>query len=386
MHNALVELDSVSVCYPLEPLVERSIKDLIVAPMKRRGAAIGCVEAIRRVSFVLRPGDRLGIVGPNGAGKSTLLRAIAGIYPISEGKMTVRGRVNGLFDLGVGFEMHETGRTNIYLRGYLIGLSKKQIRSIEGEIVDFSGLGQFIDLPLKSYSAGMQVRLAFAISTAVQSEVLLIDEVIAAGDAEFQRRAKERFQAMIDKAQCMIMTSHDINSIRSFCSLGLWLDNGSVRFLGPCQDAANAYEAFLLGPNVAQDGKLRPLHYVRRRPMWLGVEITHRSEGVEIATSEVAWAFSAEFPLGRYLQHGRESAVSVRIRFRVIEGEFAIGIIDSSYQKIEGEERYRPGKDHAIELHADKAQHAEAIMFRNGSIPNRSRAVISEIEVVQPRR
>ena len=162
MKDVLIHLESVSVCYPLEPLVEGSIKDIIVALFSRRAIRVGTVEANRKVSLDLSAGDRLGIIGANGAG----IRTIAGIYPVPEGRV--------------------------------------------GEIIEFSGLGQFTDLPMKSYSAGMQVRLAFAISTAIESEVPLIDEVISAGDMELQHRA--RASVMIDKAHCMVIASHDITA------------------------------------------------------------------------------------------------------------------------------------------------------------------------------
>lgn len=393
MSSPLIQLEAVSVRYPVEPLVQKSLKDLASLVFYRRRTRARFVEALRELSLTFQSGQRIGIIGANGAGKSTLLRTIAGIYPVESGRLTVNGRVNALFDLGVGFEVSDTGRHNIYLRGYLLGLTKKEIQFIEDDIIDFSGLGQFIDLPLKSYSSGMQVRLAFAISTAVESEILLIDEVIGAGDAEFHLRARSRLQGMIAKSKCMILVSHDLNTIREFCNVGLWLDSGKLKFMGPTHEAIERYEDYVEGASSIAEAAdstasaniaRQPIDFIRTRPMWPNVQIIKDGGAVEISTTDVPWSFTAEFPLTRYFQRPGTTGAIIHVKLRVLEGQISAGVVDSSYLKIAGEKFYEPGEDHDITLHATRSQHSGAIIFRKGSVAegNKARAVVLDLQMV----
>lgn len=184
--------------------------------------------ALREVSFAVENGERLGIVGRNGAGKSTLLKTLCRIYKPTAGKITVNGRIAPLLEIGAGFHPEFTGRENIYFNGTILGYSKEQIRAIEEEVIDFAELKEFIDTPVKYYSTGMYMRLAFSLATAVHPDILVLDELFAGGDAEFVKRGKERMYRMIDRASVMILVSHDESLLRSLCSRFIWLDHGQI--------------------------------------------------------------------------------------------------------------------------------------------------------------
>ncbi len=216
MNSASIQLNGVNLHYASVAFAERSLKALLARAFRPATANSGVVDvhALRDVSLAIGSGERIGLVGPNGAGKSTLLRAIANLYPISSGRVRIRGKVRGLFELGLGFEPDATGRENILYRGLLLGQTPRQMAALEPEIVSFADLDEFIDYPLRTYSAGMLVRLAFAISTAVSGEILLIDEVIGAGDAAFMAKARSRLNSLIDGAQIVVIASHDVNALR----------------------------------------------------------------------------------------------------------------------------------------------------------------------------
>ncbi len=200
------------------------------------------VHALRDVSFEIKSGEQVGLIGHNGAGKSTLLKTMAGLYPISSGRIDRKGEVRALFELSLGFESEATGRENIMYRGLLLGYSPKQIREIEEEIIAFADLGEFMDYPIKTYSAGMLVRLAFAISTSVKGEILLLDEVIGAGDAVFMAKARKRIESLIDHAEIMVLASHDFGSLRDFCSRIIVMDHGKLVFDGPVEEGLTEYK------------------------------------------------------------------------------------------------------------------------------------------------
>ncbi|ENT79256.1 hypothetical protein H712_00512 [Brucella ovis IntaBari-2009-88-4] len=188
-----ITLSNVHLHYAASAFKERSVKTLVNALLSMRrsaGANIEDIHALKGISVDIARGERVALIGHNGAGKSTFLKTIAGLYPISSGTLKVTGTVRSLFDIGLGFEPDATGRENILYRGLLLGLTPRFMREIEDEIIKFADLGDFIDYPIKTYSAGMQVRLAFAISTAVDGDILLLDEVIGAGDAAFMTKRR----------------------------------------------------------------------------------------------------------------------------------------------------------------------------------------------------
>jgi ABC-type polysaccharide/polyol phosphate transport system ATPase subunit len=184
--------------------------------------------ALQGVSFSVNDGERLGIVGRNGAGKSTLLRTISRIYEPTVGHIEAHGRVAPLLDIGAGFHPEFTGRENIYYNGAFLGYSKEQLREIENEVIEFAELEEFIDTPVKYYSTGMYMRLAFSLATTVHPDILILDELFVGGDASFVQRGKERMNKMIDRSSVMILVSHDPSLLRSVCDRYIWLDHGKL--------------------------------------------------------------------------------------------------------------------------------------------------------------
>jgi ABC-type polysaccharide/polyol phosphate transport system ATPase subunit len=209
------------------------------------------VQALQDVSLRIGPGERVGIVGHNGAGKSTLLKLLAGVYPPTAGRRDVEGSIASLFDITLGFEPEGTGWENILYRGYLQGETPDTIRDKVQAIADFTELGEFLKMPVRHYSAGMRVRLAFAVATAVAPEVLLVDEVLSVGDMAFQEKARQRMREMIDKAELIVMVSHELEPLRKFCNRGLWMDHGKVRMDGPIDDVIRAYKDSVRRPVAA---------------------------------------------------------------------------------------------------------------------------------------
>lgn len=238
-------LDNVNLYYSSAAYKEQSIKALLTQCLmfSKYNKNIKNIQALKDISFSIGPGERVGLLGCNGAGKSTLLKTIAGLYPLSTGKLITIGKIRALFDLSLGFEPEATGRENILYRGLLLGLSKSFIHSKKDEIIEFASLGKFIDYPIKTYSSGMQVRLAFAISTLVGADILLLDEVIHVGDAAFIQKAKKRLMQLIEKSEILILASHDLYSLKSLCQRGLVLHEGQLVFDGIIESAISNYQS-----------------------------------------------------------------------------------------------------------------------------------------------
>jgi lipopolysaccharide transport system ATP-binding protein len=243
MTEPSISLQNVHLHYAASAFKERSVKTLLNSLLSRRhvGAKMEDIHALKGISVDISRGERVALIGHNGAGKSTFLKTIAGLYPISSGTSKVTGTVRSLFDIGLGFEPDATGRENILYRGLLLGLTPRFMREIENEIVEFADLGEFIDYPIKTYSAGMQVRLAFAISTAVEGDILLLDEVIGAGDAAFMTKAKARIMGMVEKAEIMVLASHDLANIRQLCTRALVFKAGRIAFDGAVEEGIVFY-------------------------------------------------------------------------------------------------------------------------------------------------
>ncbi len=187
------------------------------------------------ITLEIHAGDRVGLIGPNGAGKSSLLRVMAGIYAPTDGCVELNGRVSTLFAPNIGMSDNASGVENVYISARTLGLSRAQIAAARDEIIDFADLGDFIHLPMRTYSAGMKMRLGFAIATAVEPDILLIDEVFGAGDAAFRERAKMRMSMLMDRAGVMVMATHSDGVIKNFCNRVIWLDKGKVRFDGDAE-------------------------------------------------------------------------------------------------------------------------------------------------------
>lgn len=244
-----VEIRDVTLRYPLGPHVRGSLKSAVMSVFGHRETrrAVQYIDALRDISLSVGRGERVGIVGRNGSGKSTLLRMLAGIYPVERGEVRVVGQLGTLLELGLGFEMEATGRENIYYRGIAMGHSPATLREVEQQIVDFADLGEFIDLPMRTYSAGMGVRLGFAISTQLSPDVLLIDEIFGAGDAIFQERALVRIMDVVRRASIMMLATHDLELVERLCTRVIWLDRGRLIEDGPTALVLPKFHAFMRG-------------------------------------------------------------------------------------------------------------------------------------------
>jgi len=242
---ATMVADNVSVDFPLYHGSARSLKKTVFA---RAAGRLGedshhrtVVQALRDINFSLGTGDRLGLIGTNGAGKTTLLRTLAGIYEPVRGMVHVEGSVNALLDTQLGMNMELTGRENILLRGLYAGLSRARIRQLEEDVQDFAELGAFMDLPVRVYSSGMVVRLGFGLATAINPQVLLMDEWFLAGDARFMSKATERLENVVQGAEILVLSTHQNNALREWCTRLIWLDHGRMRADGPVEDVLAAY-------------------------------------------------------------------------------------------------------------------------------------------------
>jgi lipopolysaccharide transport system ATP-binding protein len=199
------------------------------------------VRALSGVSIELRDGDRVGLVGHNGAGKSTLLRVLSGVYVPTGGTALIDGFVGSLIDVSLGLNHEASGRENIFLRGMLLGLSKSEITEKFQEIIDFSELGEFIEMPMRTYSSGMQLRLAFAVSTVIRPEILLMDEWLSVGDEGFKAKASERLTTVVDASKILVLASHSRELLEKVTNKVLWLEHGEVKMLGPSSEVLDAY-------------------------------------------------------------------------------------------------------------------------------------------------
>jgi len=197
--------------------------------------------ALKNVSFEINKGEVLGIIGHNGAGKSTLLKVVSGILKPTEGSVQLDGIVVPMLELGSGFDFDLTGRENILLNGAVLGYSERFLKDKYDEIYEFSELGQFIDVPIRNYSSGMLMRLAFSIATVVNPDILIVDEILSVGDAQFQEKSKKRMLELMSSGTTVLFVSHSIDQIREICDRVLWLDQGQVKTIGNAQDVCAAY-------------------------------------------------------------------------------------------------------------------------------------------------
>lgn len=236
---ALIRLENVSLHYPVYSSQTRGIKTLLFTQLGGKLSTFNrtvVVEALRDVNLELRDGDRLGIVGHNGAGKTTLLRVLAQIYEPQKGRVTVQGKLSSFVDITLGMDPEATGWENILFRCAFLGLSFEQARELSPSIAEFSELGEYLDMPVRTYSSGMYMRLAFAITTSVYPEIILMDEMIGTGDARFLEKATARLNDMLDKTRIFVVASHSNSIISRFCNKVLWMEKGEVKALGPREE------------------------------------------------------------------------------------------------------------------------------------------------------
>lgn len=229
---ASIRISDLTVELPVYGVDSRSLKKEVARAVGGRFGADRAghtvVRALDGLNLELRPGDRLGLIGGNGAGKTTLLRVLAGAYPPTQGRVEITGKVNALLDVGIGLDPAATGYENIYMRGLLNGLTRAEVDARIDEIASFSELGDFLRFPLKTYSAGMQARLAFAVATSMEADILLMDEWLAVGDADFRAAAHDRLAALVDRASILVLASHDSTIIESLCNRTIRLAQGRV--------------------------------------------------------------------------------------------------------------------------------------------------------------
>jgi ABC-type polysaccharide/polyol phosphate transport system ATPase subunit len=240
---AAIDLTDVDLTFTLRRASRLSLKEYLLNGMflNRVNPKLS-VHALRGLNLHIADGDRVGVIGHNGAGKSTLLKMIAGVYPPTRGTSVVQGRICSLFDITLGFEPDATGRENITFRAYLQGETPRTLKDKIAEVEDFCELGAFLDTPVRYYSAGMMIRLAFSIATVSEPEVLLIDEVLSVGDRAFQIKARNRMKNLMASARLMVMVSHDLESVRAMCNKAIWLSKGQIIASGPTSDVIAAYE------------------------------------------------------------------------------------------------------------------------------------------------
>lgn len=243
MEECYIKMRDVNLYYPSNVYNAMSLKEEVISRLKgkRKRELLEDVHALKNFNLDVKEGERLGVIGYNGAGKSTLLKTLAGLYPIKTGSIETRGRICSLFDLALGFDLDSTGRENIMNRGLMLGSTPRQVKEREQEIIDFTELGEFIDYPIKAYSSGMLVRLAFAISTSVSGDIMLVDEVLSAGDARFQQKAKARMMNIMDSAKILVLVLHDMSTIREVCNRTIMLKNGEIVADGSPDEVVNFY-------------------------------------------------------------------------------------------------------------------------------------------------
>jgi lipopolysaccharide transport system ATP-binding protein len=241
-------LRNASVDFPVYDASARSLKkavfrSVVGATIAQRPDGHVVIRGLDNVSFEIHHGERIGLIGHNGAGKTTLLRVLSGIYEPTGGEAIVSGKCVSLINISLGIDPEATGRENIRLRGVTMGMSASEISARSDDIAEFTGLGEFLDMPLRTYSTGMQLRLAFAVSTSVHAEILIMDEWLSTGDAEFQHRANERLRAIVDTSSIMVLASHSAKLIEENCTRVIWLEKGRVKMDGAPADVLRAYQS-----------------------------------------------------------------------------------------------------------------------------------------------
>ena len=239
-----IRVQNVSMMFHMHKEKIDNLKEYVIRVLRRK---LNYTEflALRDISFEVQPGERLGVLGFNGAGKSTLLKVIAGVMKPTAGTVEIRGVVAPLLELGAGFDMNYSGRENIFLYGATMGFSRKYIQERYDEILEFSELKDFIDAPVKNYSSGMRARLGFSIATAVEPEVLIVDEVLSVGDAKFRNKSEAKIQSMFDQGVTVLFVSHNTAQVRSLCNTAILLDKGCIIASGAADEVCDVYDTMV---------------------------------------------------------------------------------------------------------------------------------------------
>lgn len=242
MGNVALKVEDVSIRFNLSKEKVDNLKELIIKKFRGEKTRFNEFWALKNIRFELKKGDRLGILGLNGAGKSTLLKVIAGVYKPTEGKVTRYGHIAPMIELGAGFDPNYTGRENIFLYGAVLGFSREFLEEKYEEILDFSELGDFIDVPIKNYSSGMKARLGFSIATVVEPEILILDEVLSVGDAKFRKKCENKMQKMFDHGVTVLFVSHSLAQVKRLCNKAILLEHGQLIAHGDIDEVSDIYE------------------------------------------------------------------------------------------------------------------------------------------------
>lgn len=238
--KTVLKVEGVGMKFNLSKEKVDNLKEYVIKSLKRQ-ISYNEFWALKDINFSLQKGDRLGILGLNGAGKSTLLKVIAGVLKPTEGSVTTKGTIVPLLELGAGFDKQYTGAENIYLYGAVLGYSREFLESKYDEIVEFSGLGEFIDVPIKNYSSGMKSRLGFSIATIVEPEILILDEVLSVGDAKFRKKSEKKIMSMFDKGVTVLFVSHSLDQVKRLCNKAILLEKGRIIAQGDIDAVSKIY-------------------------------------------------------------------------------------------------------------------------------------------------
>lgn len=241
MSKTMIEVSDVTMRFRLNNDKILSLKEFVTTALAGK-LSYNEFTALDHVSFEVKRGETLGLIGRNGAGKSTLLKVISGILKTTEGSVVCCGNVVPMLELGSGFDMDLTGRENIFLNGAILGYGEEFLKEKYDEIVEFSELGQFIDTPIRNYSSGMLARLAFSIATVVKPEILIVDEILSVGDAQFQEKSRNRMLELMGGGTTVLFVSHSIEQVREMCGRVVWLERGRVKIIGPANEVCDAYQ------------------------------------------------------------------------------------------------------------------------------------------------
>lgn len=236
-----IELENVDLTFEVSNEKIDTLKETFIQTLKRKKTKKIKIHALKNISFKIYKGEKVGIIGYNGAGKSTLLSVITGIYPPDEGFVRTIGKISPLLSLGAGFDHNYSGRKNIFLNGAVLGYDKEFLESKVDEIIEFSELCEFIDIPIKNYSSGMLAKLGFSIATAVEPDILIIDEILGVGDVNFNKKSKDKIRSLMDGGTTVLLVSHSIPQIRELCDKAIWIDNGCLREIGEVNKVCDHY-------------------------------------------------------------------------------------------------------------------------------------------------
>ena len=236
-----IEVNDVSLTFEIEKDKIDNLKEYIIRTIKRNKKEKFKIEALKNISFKIYKGEKIGIIGYNGAGKSTLLNVITGIYYPDTGCVKTYGKISPMLSLGAGFDHNYTGRENIFLNGAVLGYDKNFLKSKVDEIIEFSELGEYIDIPIKNYSSGMLAKLGFSIATIVEPDILIIDEVLGVGDVTFQKKSSDKIKSLMDGKTTVLLVSHSIGQIRELCDKAIWIDKGELREIGEVNEVCDHY-------------------------------------------------------------------------------------------------------------------------------------------------